>query len=101
MSHTTSLPKICNTPDIDVLNPPKSSVSPKNRKSMWTSVPIFIRGRSLTSQPRKVAILRSKRARIFSAASFLSTGHHQSVVLQSDENCPHVPRLDDNGLTEH
>src|ERR1700730_1867070 len=100
MSHTTSLVKICNMPDIDVLNPPKSSVSPKSRKCMWTSVPIFIRGRSPTSQPRKVAILRSMRARILSAASFLSTGHHQPVVLQPQQDDPDVLRFNHDGVSK-
>jgi hypothetical protein len=64
------------------------------------SAPSFIRGKSVVSHPRKFASRFSKRARILSAAIFLSTGYHQSVVLQPDENCQHIPRLDNNGVSK-
>ena len=66
---------------------------------MLISVSIFIRGRSPTSQARKVASRLSKRARILSAAIFLSTGH-QSGVLNAIEDGPDIPMLDDYGVTE-
>jgi hypothetical protein len=64
------------------------------------SVPIFMEGRSPTSHWRKFVSRFSKRARIFSAASFLSTAYHQSVVLQTDEDCRHISRLDNDGVSK-
>jgi len=64
------------------------------------SVPIFLEGRSPASHPRRFASRFSKRVRIFSVASFLSTAHHQSVVLNSIEDGPHIPMLDDYGVAE-
>src|SRR6266478_9363232 len=86
--------------DIDVWNPPSSSESPHSRNRVWTSVPNFNRGRSPASQPKKVASRLSKRARIFSAASFLSTGHHQPVVLQPGEDCPNTPMVYGDSISE-
>src|SRR5260370_40997383 len=86
--------------EIDVLNPPSSSESPSNRNNVWTSVPNFIRGTSCSSQPRKVASLFSKRVRIFSAASFLSTARRQSGVLNTTEDGPDIPMFDDYRVAE-
>jgi hypothetical protein len=47
-----------------------------------------------------VASLFSKRARIFSAASFLSTARRQSGVLNNIQDGPDVPMLDDYGVAE-
>src|SRR6267378_8314715 len=87
-------------PDIDVWKPPSSSESPQSKNEVCISVPNFIRGRSPASQPRKVASLFSKRARIFSAASFLSTAYHQSVVLQPGEDCPDAPMVYGYGVSK-
>jgi hypothetical protein len=38
--------------------------------------------------------------RIFSAAIFLSTGHRQSGVLNTIEDGPDIPMLDDYGVAE-
>src|SRR6266403_328098 len=86
-----SRPTSCNTPSIDVWNPPSSSPSPQSRNDVWTSVPNFILGSSRSSQPRKVESLFSKRARIFSAASLLSTTHQSflRVVFGWRENPGH------------
>jgi hypothetical protein len=63
-------------------------------------VPNFIRGRFPISHPRKVASRFSKRARIFSAASFLSTARRQSGVLNTIEDGPDIPMLYDYGVTK-
>src|SRR5713226_7957983 len=96
-SHTISWLRICITPDIDVWNPPNSSESPHKRNNVWTSVPNFILGSSRSSQPRKVASLFSKRARIFSAASFLFTGHRHPIVANSFDDVRDVAVFDYNG----
>src|SRR6266852_3419331 len=100
MSHKISWLRICIRPPIDVLNPPSSSESPNRRNKVWTSVPIFNRGSSSSSHPRKVASLFSKRARILSAAIFLSTARRQSGVLNTIEDSPDIPMLDDYGVTK-
>src|SRR5437660_2429587 len=56
--------------------------------------------KSPTSQPSKRAIRPSKSARIFSAASFLSTAYHQSVVLQPDEDRPNAPMVYGYGVSK-
>jgi hypothetical protein len=47
-----------------------------------------------------VASLFSKRARIFSAASFLSTARRQSGVLNTIEGGPDISMLGDYGVAE-
>jgi hypothetical protein len=66
---------------IAVLNPGIASESPISKKRKWAIEPIFKAGKSAASHPIIRATRASNSARIFSAATFLSTGHDQSVLL--------------------